>query len=285
MSNKLSFLAIALALAALVSVWVAPRGAATAKKETTFERVLRTGTIRCGYPVWSPDMILDPNTKKLSGWSHDITEAVGEKLGLKIEWTEEVGWGTGEEGLLTGRYDMVCADICMDSKRSKAALFSVPITHNPNYVFVRKDDTRFDGDPAKLNDPSVKFAVLPNTILDYAVKAKYPKAGRMDVNSLDQNTDLVMAVVTKKADASVNLLMSLDQYNANNPQTQVKAIGDGIRDCAGSYQLPMGEFALKHMIDNAIAEINMGDTVRNILLKYMPDNRRYWRAPAMLYKE
>ena len=193
--------------------------------------------------------------------------------------------GTGEAGLMTGRYDMVCADICMDSQRSKAALFSIPITYNPNYVFVRKDDNRFDEDPEKLNDPSVKFAVLPNTILDYSVKSKYPKAGRVDVNDLQGNVDLIMTVNSHKADASVNLMISLDQYNANNPKEQVKIVGAALRDCSGSYQLPMGEFALKHMIDNAITEINMGDRVKNIMLKYMPDDRRYWRSPAKAYQE
>lgn len=83
---KLSLVAVVLALVALGIVIFSPSSSRedhASKQETTFERVLRTGVIRCGYPVWPPSNIVDPNTKILSGYSHDLTEAVADELSLK----------------------------------------------------------------------------------------------------------------------------------------------------------------------------------------------------------
>jgi ABC-type amino acid transport substrate-binding protein len=63
-------------------------------KESAFDRILRTQTIRCGYVVYPPSIIKDPNTGRLSGIFYDITEKMGERLNLKIEWTEEVVFPT-----------------------------------------------------------------------------------------------------------------------------------------------------------------------------------------------
>ncbi|MDD3182821.1 MAG: transporter substrate-binding domain-containing protein [Alphaproteobacteria bacterium] len=255
------------------------------QKETTFERVLRTGTIRCGYPVWPPSLSIDPNTKKISGYTHDIAEAVAEKLGLKIKWVEEVAWGTAEQGMNAGRYDMVCGDVALDAQRTKSAWYSTSFNHNPNYVFVRKDDSRFDKDYKKLNDPSVKFAVLPNTILDFSVRDRFPNAARLDTNDFQGTMDILMMVVSGKADASINMLLPIEQYNAQNPDHQVKIVGPAVRYSSGGFLLPKGDMDFKQLIDNAILELSISEEIRDIMRKYMPDDRRYWLSPAKAYEE
>ena len=45
-------------------------------KESTYERVIRTGEIRCAYAVYEPPLIKDPNTGKLSGIFYDVMEEV-----------------------------------------------------------------------------------------------------------------------------------------------------------------------------------------------------------------
>ena len=45
--------------------------------------------------------------------------AIGKTLDLKIEWTEEVGWGNIGEGLKAGRYDMACVSMWPDAPKYK----------------------------------------------------------------------------------------------------------------------------------------------------------------------
>jgi ABC-type amino acid transport substrate-binding protein len=64
-----------------------------ADKETSYDRVMRTGVIRCGYVEWPPYLLKDPNTQEFSGLIYDYMMAIGKDLGFKVEWSESVGWG------------------------------------------------------------------------------------------------------------------------------------------------------------------------------------------------
>lgn len=81
---------------------------AYAHKENAYERVMRTGELRCGYAMSPPNLEVDPNSGELTGLERDIWDEIGKELDLKILWTEEVGWGNYIEGLRTGRYDAFC---------------------------------------------------------------------------------------------------------------------------------------------------------------------------------
>jgi ABC-type amino acid transport substrate-binding protein len=94
---------------------------ATAKQETAFQRVLRTGEVRCSYIPYPPYCIKEPNTGKLSGVFVDVMEKIGEKLQLKVNWVEEVGWGTIFEGLGSGRHDVFAAGLWESSARAKTS--------------------------------------------------------------------------------------------------------------------------------------------------------------------
>jgi len=59
--------------------------AADKEKESAFDRVMRTKTLRCGYTIYPPFFSKDPNTGEFSGLFHDFTEQIGKELGIKIE--------------------------------------------------------------------------------------------------------------------------------------------------------------------------------------------------------
>lgn len=102
----------------------------------------------------------DPNTGAMSGLTYDLVSAIGRELGLKVEWTEETGWGTFAQGLDSGRYDMMCSMGRQSGDRAKAALLTRPVAFNAMYAFARADDDRFDGGLQTLNDPAAAIAVV-----------------------------------------------------------------------------------------------------------------------------
>jgi ABC-type amino acid transport substrate-binding protein len=61
------------------------------KTENTYDKVMRSGVIRCGYGLEPPMLQIDPNTGKPFGAIVDIVERIGSLLDLKIEWVEQVG--------------------------------------------------------------------------------------------------------------------------------------------------------------------------------------------------
>ena len=74
--------------------------------ESTYDRVMRTGTLRCGYINYPPHFQIDPATGQKSGISYDIANEMGRLLNLKIEWVEEVGWATTVETIKSGRIEI-----------------------------------------------------------------------------------------------------------------------------------------------------------------------------------
>lgn len=252
--------------------------------QDVFDNVMKTGTIRCGYPIWPPSIAKDPNTKQISGYSYDFVMALGEKLNLKINWAEETGWGIAEQGIKSRRYDMVCADVCTDAPRTRNTWFSTPFTAIPNYIFVRADDHRFDQDQSKINDPEVKIAVISNTNLDYRAREFFPKATRFDVTDLGGDVDVMMAVATGKADVGFNLMSSIDKFNKNQKK-QLKALNDKPSHyCYGALLLPQGDTRFKYMIDTSIHEMTSTGQLEKIIGAHFLNDKKYWRTPSYPYQ-
>lgn len=247
-------------------------------KESTYDRVMRTKTLRCGYATWYPNLIIDPNTGQKSGSSFDVMNKIGEILNLKVEWAQEAGFGTAEQDLLNGRYDALCADVCFEAKRTKFAYFSRPFIQSSNYMIGRANDQRFDGDRSAANSSDIKAGVLRNTILEHLANRLVPKAAQVDISELGADTDVMLALATKKIDVSFNNLISVDRYNAKNPGS-VKAIGNPVSTCYSGFMLPHGDQKLKYMIDGAINEMIAEGSIAPIYKKYLPDDPRYWQVP------
>src|SRR2546430_1529683 len=58
---------------------------------SAYDRVIKSGTIRAAYLDYPPAFRKDAKTGKASGIFVDTLEQVASNLGLKVEWTEEVG--------------------------------------------------------------------------------------------------------------------------------------------------------------------------------------------------
>ncbi len=191
----------------------------TATQESTYERVLRTGEIRCAYAVYEPPLIKDPSTGRLSGIFYDVMEEVGRRLSLKIKWVEEVGYGTAAEGFTTDRYDALCATIWPTPERSRAASFTIPLYYSPVDILVRANDHRFDDDLNKLNDAAYTFAVKDGDVSDTFANQIFPKAKHSSIPDMADTSQLLVDLVHNKADAVINSPELLYQFLDKNPGT------------------------------------------------------------------
>ena len=252
------------------------------KKESVSDRVLRTGVIRCGYALWPPGLIKDPNTGALSGISKDLMDEIGKRLSLKTEWAEEAGWGNIVEGLVAGRYDMICGFVYANSARSRVMDFSIPVAYSPLYIVVRADDRRFDANLSTLNDPQYKIAILEGEQSAITQRQNFPHASVDAIPQMSDYSVLLKDVETGKADATTTEPGAFGDYNLNNPgKLKLLDRGHPLNVFPIVAGLPRGDPAFKRMIDVTLGELQNDGTIDRLLDKYLQKQYKgiYLRLP------
>ena len=251
-------------------------GAPTAK--STLEQVASSGAIRCGYVAYPPGLIKDPNTGKISGIFPDVLEQAAHNLGLKVEWTEEVGWGTMVEGLKAGRYDMIGSPVWPTSQRVRVADFTDPIYYGGAEAYVRPDDNRFAKGLAVLNAPEFRIATTDGEVTDAIARQDFPKAQRVSLPQLSDLSQLLLTVADGKADVTFAEPHVAYEYMKHNPGKLKPALpGQPVRLYPNTMMLKQSDYAFRRMIDLAIAELQNNGVVEKILLKYEPFPGAFYR--------
>ena len=258
-------------LTALALMLLIPMAAsAQDTKESVSDRVIRTQTLRCGYAIYDPSFMKDANTGAMSGMFYDLTEELGKRLGLKVEWAEETGYGTIAEGFRSNKYDAFCGAVWPTPDRVKGGMFTIPIFYNIVGVLVRKDDTRFDSDYMKLNSPEYTVAVRDGDITHSIAKSRFPNAKQVAIPDLSLTEQQLMEVSLGKADATFNDPYMMYRYNQANPDKQLKdvAAGKPLKYFPVTYMLPPADAQLKQMFDVALGELIAEGIVDDIIKKY-----------------
>lgn len=241
---------------------------------------MRTGTIRCGYLTWKDYIDIDVNTKEMSGIIYDYVEQLGKNLGLKVEWTEEVGRGDYPIGLETGRFDAYCTAMARNAERARVSDFTIPIFYGLFNLYVRQDDPRFDYDLASLNNPEVQFVNTEGDIFGKIARLEFPKAQVIELPQLSQDSDPYMYVDYGKADVVITNANIAARYMEKNPDSlrQVK-LAEPFRYLPGSLVVKADEDRFRRMLDIATDEMLANGQIDAILDKYDPD-RQYWLRVA-----
>ncbi|TAH36104.1 MAG: amino acid ABC transporter substrate-binding protein [Alphaproteobacteria bacterium] len=260
-----------LAVCFLLINWMGlkPQQASNAK-ESVYERVIRAGTIRCGYFNVPPYMIKNPNTGELSGIAHDVMEQVGARLNMKIEWVMESAFPTMAQDLNQDRYDALCSGAWNMPTRAKVADFTVPFFFTPSIVIVRADDTRFDKDVTILNNSDYTLAIVEGTPQQYLHKTRFQNAKLYSLPEYSSPAEALEVVATKKADAAIYFVSELDLYNRHNPDKKLKNATPNhpVFIGASSMIVKKGEVDFKNLLDQVLLYLMADGTVDEILKKY-----------------
>lgn len=249
-------------------------------QEDVFQRVTDKGVLRCGYYVWPPYLIVDPNTGAKSGLYYDLMNEMGKILDLKIEWTEEISWSNMFEGFHTNRIDSYCTPIFTLPSYAKATDFTQNVGFEPIHIFVRQDDTRFDGDISKINDPSVLISAMDGEVSQKVADQMFPKAGRTSVPSNSDTTLLAMNVVTKKADILITNLMLGRKFMKANPGKLKFLTAEPIQKFSFAFPVPLGNYRLKRMLDIALQSLHDNGFVDALADKYYESRDEFIRVQS-----
>lgn len=257
---------VAAPVAALTAKMTAPQ---SATQESVYDRVLRTGLIRCGYTPYSVGLKKDPLTGALSGIYFDIITEMARNLSLKAEYVEEVGWGEQIQGLAQGRYDMICSPVSLNSGRARAADFSIPLYYSPVYIWARSDDRRFDNNNEAIDKPSIKIATLDGEQTSVFARNFFPHAKQTSLPQSAPFSDLILQVTSGKADVVFAEPASVEEFLATHPGSlrRVETLTPLVV-VPNIFLLKTGEYAFKQMIDNGLREMFNTGRVNQIIDRY-----------------
>lgn len=278
---------IALVLLALLAGYVGSRitgpVATATQDETAYQRIMRTGTMRCGYFVWPPYIVKDVNTGALSGALYDYVQALGVALNITIEWTQEMNFATYLQDINSGKYDAECGGGFATPERGKIAAYTNPIGYVPEHVYVRSDDARAL-DYETLNKPDITFVALDGDSSFYTTKRVFNAA---QLRSLPQNaaySDLFLEVQGGKADALITDAPTGAFYMQNNPgKVRILQLPRFPNLIALNITVPMTDVALKNMLNTAQQTLEASGTTARILRQYDAD-KQLFLLPSHVYK-
>jgi len=269
--NKISVLSLVISIVVLAFVlfFRGTQSSTDIKKQTAYERVMRTNTLRCGYVNWKPYYFKDPNTGAVAGINYDIMTEVGKILDLKIDWTEEVGWGTIGAGFKSGRYDAVCTSMWPDAGKYKNMSLSTPLFYSKIVPYVRPEDNRFDGRYDRINQKDVRIAVVDGAFTYNLAKANFPKAQIVALPQLLQEAEYLMTVPSNKADV---VLIDVDEtkgYLKANPG-KLRAVKNvpPVKTFPHVIAMPPTEAQLTQMINQAFQLLIDNGFMAKIKKKY-----------------
>lgn len=264
-----------LLLSLLIIIFSFPVLADDDKKETAFERVMRTGVIRCGYYVFPPVTNRDPNTNEMSGFSVDMMNILAERASLKIEWTEEVTFGNWVPAMQANRFDVVCTPMWPDLPQAKVVSFTHSLFYAGKYPAVLEKNPRINPKMTikNLNNETFTFVAQEGNVTLNTTKNTVPNAKLYVLSANADGGEFYQALATKKADAVITDANGIGQWNTNNPEN--KMIFLDISHPVSIQQFPLvvkrGESDLLEFLNLAIDEMNNAGEIDKILYKWEPE--------------
>jgi ABC-type amino acid transport substrate-binding protein len=245
-------------------------GQAAVRAISTYDRVLKTKTLRCGYIPYSYFFKVDPNSGNKSGVMYDTVNELGRLLDLKVEWAEELTWATVVTAIDTGRVDAFCSGMWIDTRNGKFLNFSRPLFFNSIGVYGRADENRFQSID-QLNQPNVRVVSRDGGTSSIIQAQDFAKSTLVSLPSSISDGEIVAYIVTNKADVIFYGDDYLAQYMQENPGKIKPLFPDQkLRKYATAIGLPMADPAFTNMINNALIEMESARFVDRALLSHAP---------------
>lgn len=251
-------------------------------KESVYDRIHRTGEIRCGYSSWKPVFFIDPKTGEKKGIFHDIMEEIGRRLEVKIVWQEEIGWGSIVEAVSSGRVDMACSGYWLNAGRIKNMSSSFAQLYTPLGIYVRRDQKVDAKNLDELNNAAFTVATIDGSAESQVIAKRFTKTRKLTLTELNTDADEIEALLTKKADFIILDSASAATYEAANPGKIQNVFGNKpVVVFPNVIFMAAQEIQLKEMIDNMLRSIEYDGTLDAILKSYSAQSA-FWRNPKLV---
>lgn len=276
-----------LILALLIVCFSSP--AFAAEKESAYDRVIRTNTLRCGYGSWEPGIAKDPQTGRMKGLFVDIVEEMARVSKITVEWVSEIDWGQIPESLRSNKIDAFCAGMAGDADRAKRLGYSIPMSYWSFDVIVRADDARFPADRpltlADINKPEFATAYTEGDVLETIKQTELPDVRGVPLPPLGTPADNLMNVLTKKTDFVVFPRVMIQSYERANGNGKLRLLKmkTPLRVYGNVIAVDIHERELLGFINAGLSELINASSYDRIMAPYQKDYPGAFLKPRMNY--
>jgi ABC-type amino acid transport substrate-binding protein len=224
--------------------------------------------------IWPPYWDKDPNTGAIKGLAADIGDTIASLLDLKIEYVEIVV-GQQVEELRRGRIDAVCNEGPYTFSAMKYVAYSKPEFYVPVFIYTRADDTRF-GRLDDFNKKDITFSGMDADLSQDLVRRNLPDAAIKSLPSTSDPAQIMLDVVTKKADATIIDPPSVANFNKTNPGALKTFGAEPFTVYPVGFSVIAGEQDLLNILNAGVDALWNTHAAERLLKKHDPKGEIYY---------
>ncbi len=233
----------------------------------TYSRVMQSGVLRAAFSEYPP--VFQRDGARFSGIFYEIISGFAERHQLKIEWTEEIGYGVVIEGLAEARFDIFASATWPTPERHKHAALSRPVYFSDVGVWVRSDSPLVNLDWIMLNDPQYRIAITEGDITHEISLTDFTFSKWVRAPQLGQVKALLEFVADDRADATMVERMTYEAYADQLSKPLVNIARDKpIRRYSNSFLVGKNQHDFLDLLDSYLEENLKNGAVESIIHKY-----------------
>lgn len=225
------------------------------KEEAKDDNVLRVGMEGTYAPYTYHD-----DSGNLTGFEVDVANAIGEKLGMKVEFVE-TKWDSMFQALEAGNFDVVMNQVTITDERKEAYDFSTPYVYTKPVLIVTSDNTEIQS----FDDVKGKKAAEGLTSNFNEIAQSYGAT----IVGQDEFALAMQALISGEADLVINDELTYGYWltvKGDTESTKIVAETDDVS--ASGVCILKGNEELLNKINGAIEELLAEGTISEISEKY-----------------
>jgi len=231
------------------------------------QKVQKNKVVHAGYIPYPPFVIVDPATKKLSGYFIELMDAIVADMGqgIKIEY-EETTWGTMVVGVQSGKFDVVVSGIFSTIPRVMQVTFTRPVMLVGLSAVARAGDNRFKTD-ADLRKPGLTIAVTAGEV-GHSYAQKYLPNAKLIVLDTPDITRPMLEVLSGRADIGIADSMSVFNFVQAHKAKAANVFAERPLFLYGTGLLLPRDLQWKDFMDQAISFLEYSKVLDRLEQKY-----------------
>jgi cystine transport system substrate-binding protein len=231
---------------------------------TSLAEIEKAGVITVGTEgTYRPFTFHEGGTGDLTGYDVEIAQAVGDELGVEVEF-QETQWDAIFAGLDAGRFDMIANQVSITPEREADYAFSKPYTVSPGVVVVKDGDTSI----SSFDDLAGKTTAQSLTSSFYELA----KDSGADIQNVEGWAQAVALVKQGRVDATVNDELTFLDYQNTEGDTSLEVAARTEDEARNAFTFRKGSDDLIAAVDEALATLRKDGTLAEISEKYFGED-------------
>ncbi|MHA7264256.1 amino acid ABC transporter substrate-binding protein [Arthrobacter sp. TMN-37] len=235
-------------------------GGASEAAPSTLQEIQEAGVLTVGTEgTYKPFSFHEEGNGELTGYDVEVITAVGEKLGVDVEF-EETQWDAIFAGLEAGRFDAIANQVSITEKRAEKYDFSDPYTVSKGVIVTSADNN----DITSFEDLKGKTTAQSRTSNWYEMA----KESGAKVEAVEGWAQSVSLLQQGRVDATINDQLTYLDYQNTAKDDSIKIAAETGDTSESAVAFKKGSTDLVEAVNDALDELRADGTLAEISTKY-----------------